>query len=836
MPDVEKILNVVNQTDQTIGATVGSSQAMLKNSIRKLERDIMVAYQGLTVGDGGNLIGPRVNLKQSQKIHKKIVNLFEEQYGTGARRAVKGYATVDAAIMKEFKAFDIAADFTSIDKDMLTALKEQAYTEYVQFGTAAQERIAQTMYDTVAGGGSFSELMKTTTGILLGGKDARGRSLSAYATQWANDGVMNYHQSVTLKKAKDASLVTFLYYGDIITTSRQFCIDRVGKVFSKKQIESWDGMVWSGKSGPALTYRGGYNCRHHWHPIKKDWVPDGEIPIQDIYAEQGVVMPRGNTIPVWPTKGGTLSKKKVPTGAKAKVYKDPYDRWVPLDINEAGAIEWSDNVLSAGAEFAELEALGPCGPVADNIVQVLRGRGKDARVMYTGFDDGVNSFPHYVAVEVNKAGDVVKIWDPTNPFIDAKKRILRVKAGAKPKNYFQAADSDYGEAEIFNIGDYAHTDGSIYGPDEFKWFTGKLKRPPGATKALKGMPAPGPKKRPKFVPAKNLDEAEAFTAKLTKEGNQDAWPTIEENGKEVPFQRFQHEGTSVAFSKTKSFTYKERAVIYETDYHTADFKRIDVRAANVMNEHLMVLQDRSINLGIPRLRGVWVQQISTGAAASMGDGVLMIDNISSSRYWRKLAPSEIDWRIDQIKGLIRRMEDDLPNITKIEATELKKYIKEKKQLLKDTQAGRIRQDTYDWKPGNSKKSRPHVGNRYYQYTDDAFRHTLNHEYGHHIHQMLFVENRWQMDSPWLEHWLYSLKSKSKDLGMVTPTKYAEKNSKEWFAENYALWKGGKKHLVNKELKPLLDGLDQVEDGKLTTKQLRDSIEDPYEYDELVEGW
>jgi hypothetical protein len=44
-------------------------------------------------------------------------------------------------------------------------------------------------------------------------------------------------------------------------------------------------------------------------------------------------------------------------------------------------------------------------------------------------------------------------------------------------------------------------------------------------------------------------------------------------------------------------------------------------------------------------------------------------------------------------------------------------------------------------------------------------------------------------------------------GFFSASKYSNKNAKEWFAENYALWQKGKNELVDEILKPLIKDLD-----------------------------
>ena len=59
-------------------------------------------------------------------------------------------------------------------------------------------------------------------------KDAKGRPMSMYAGLFVQDGMMNYYRSVTMAKAAQAKIKHFLYYGNVMNSSRAWCIARGG--------------------------------------------------------------------------------------------------------------------------------------------------------------------------------------------------------------------------------------------------------------------------------------------------------------------------------------------------------------------------------------------------------------------------------------------------------------------------------------------------------------------------------------------------------------------------------------------------------------------------------
>ena len=54
-----------------------------------------------------------------------------------------------------------------------------------------------------------------------------------------------------------------IYAGDIIKTSRQFCIDHCGNVYHKSEIEKFNPKVAKPKNYNPITDLGGIGCRHH---------------------------------------------------------------------------------------------------------------------------------------------------------------------------------------------------------------------------------------------------------------------------------------------------------------------------------------------------------------------------------------------------------------------------------------------------------------------------------------------------------------------------------------------------------------------------------------------
>lgn len=270
MPDNNDILGTIMRNEYYMTTAVGAAQANLAVAIDELERRIIKEVSALKV-KGTSLVGPKVNLKQAQKIHKDLTKHFLKTYGAEARKTVTGFKKAATYVNSNWAELDPALAFTGMDAEMIRTLGKQYYGEFAKYGTAAQSAISTAMYNSIAGQQPYSELVKSISAALTGKYSKLGAPMSQYADLFVFDGMMNFSQATNLVKAEEGGFDTFLYYGNVMTTTRGFCRDRVGKVFERKEIEGWT-FRWKGKSGPAMTHRGGYNCRHHWQPVESDWL------------------------------------------------------------------------------------------------------------------------------------------------------------------------------------------------------------------------------------------------------------------------------------------------------------------------------------------------------------------------------------------------------------------------------------------------------------------------------------------------------------------------------------------------------------------------------------
>lgn len=103
---------------------------------------------------------------------------------------------------------------------------------------------------------------------------ADANMLKSHINTLVNDTVYGVTRVFQTFIATQLGIKHWLYAGTLIKTSRAFCTNRVGMVYTTTEVESWANISWAGKIPTTnkeniFTLLGGYNCRHTLRPISE---------------------------------------------------------------------------------------------------------------------------------------------------------------------------------------------------------------------------------------------------------------------------------------------------------------------------------------------------------------------------------------------------------------------------------------------------------------------------------------------------------------------------------------------------------------------------------------
>jgi len=270
-----------SKLDDLLNQVLDEHEARLLLSIEKLEDKVINLSSRLSTDEAGNVMGPKWTLKQAQELHKQLVREFNAQYDKEVDDLKQDYATITEGLKVFTETMVIDEAFATIDKKMLETLQKQSFKMYETFTNTACENVAQAVYDAVTVGQSFTTLTNNIRNALTGLKSMTGRPLAQYASTYAQDALMEYYQTMHNISADAAGLTEYIYYGDVIKTTRSFCQKRAWipnhKIFTKAQVDAWNDLTpWPGWNGDVWKNVGGHNCRHHILAVKPGWIKNAE--------------------------------------------------------------------------------------------------------------------------------------------------------------------------------------------------------------------------------------------------------------------------------------------------------------------------------------------------------------------------------------------------------------------------------------------------------------------------------------------------------------------------------------------------------------------------------
>lgn len=133
-----------------------------------------------------------------------------------------------------------------------------------QLSVHHRQELANSVTRHVLGRGRKRELVKELA--------ERTERSTKQAEQLFRDATIQHSRSVQAHRAEEQGYEYFKYFGPDDRITRPFCDPLVGRVFSREEIDEMDNGQTG--SGSVMLAGGGYNCRHHWQPVKREWFDD----------------------------------------------------------------------------------------------------------------------------------------------------------------------------------------------------------------------------------------------------------------------------------------------------------------------------------------------------------------------------------------------------------------------------------------------------------------------------------------------------------------------------------------------------------------------------------
>lgn len=357
------------------------------------------------------------------------------------------------------------------------------------------------------------------------------------------------------------------------------------------------------------------------------------------------------------------------------------------------------------------------------------------------------------------------------------------------------------------------------------------------------------KEEPDFVPRKTLPKLKTKEAAISSVSRKLAKSTKKPDSfRERPFDQYHVDFEGNYHIRFKPYGAKKgdsdakMRKLFDEQVGTVIEGSLAPETLTLIDDALDMTAELAVKFKVPNIRTV-VPVKNRKATMSMGDGRLAV----SPTYWNPRAKTAFEGNEATTKKIKKKQADRSALMGDRDTLSDKYYEAVSKQdwdsaipldvqidkinnkLGKlDTEIARLESSlakpANTWKVGDDLADRPHSAKQYFDTPEEQLANTVRHEFGHLVHQ---EHNRtgseggmFDEESP-IEKYLESLfyqygkRGNKKVEAWVYPTKYSEYNHKEWFAESFSLYNGGRKDLVEPKLVELMDHMVEKE-GRLTT--------------------
>ena len=296
-----------------------SHQERLAGALKTLEDDVASLMATAPTKDG-----KLFDLEWAVSARPQIRAALEADYLSEVDAAIRDYTKVSADASKMLATY---GDFTKLDQTVISQLQRLSFQGFEGIANEYLDVMANEVYQSTLTGRSFNDTVKnlrqTINGVYIESenleanrlvdvaangtaaqqadavrqlqtvyaRDRVGNNLRRYATQMAQDSLMQFDASINTVIGKQSGATKWKYYGSTVRDSRPFCVEHAGQVFTDDEIEETWSCSWKGKaSGDPFIVRGGYNCQHHWRPVfdAEADAEDETLPITDELTKQGV--------------------------------------------------------------------------------------------------------------------------------------------------------------------------------------------------------------------------------------------------------------------------------------------------------------------------------------------------------------------------------------------------------------------------------------------------------------------------------------------------------------------------------------------------------------------
>lgn len=276
----EEIAKLIAEAEAEFSVSVIKAQNVLYRKFAGILKNLELDTEGYILQNSAN----RALLRQAENVFDEVIR--ESIYQSAIEEQLTRIKQIDGLNQKYFEKVD---SFFKPNRNFIRSIQQSAIqnvnTYLLNDGLIANVKLPlnQILNQNINTGGSFAGFHDQLRNFIIGtnGKDGK---LLRYTRTYLSDALFAYSRAYQEAVTADLDLQWYFYSGDPTSKgkgsggSRDFCLERMGKYFHRKEVEAWAELEWSGKNpnttaSSIFILLGGYNCKHSMIPVPENVVP-----------------------------------------------------------------------------------------------------------------------------------------------------------------------------------------------------------------------------------------------------------------------------------------------------------------------------------------------------------------------------------------------------------------------------------------------------------------------------------------------------------------------------------------------------------------------------------
>lgn len=285
--DINKLSKQITKASKDRTRLIDALLVELEGTVAKGQKALLQSFidEWVDTLDVDQTTGKIKNTLRNKRLLANVDKVFNQYVATNgleiAKTMVEGVKTIIDFNGKYYQAFASKTELAPIRTETVEfmkswlglkgngALEGNGYLQKTISDVKILGELKNLALRAVVGQQGYTETKKAVTDFIAGNKKEAGM-LERYSRNFVYDTYSQVDRATAGTFANKLKLNYAIYEGGVIKTSRKFCKERNGQVFTREEVAAFDPKEAKPPNYNPFNDLGGFGCRHHLNWVSYD--------------------------------------------------------------------------------------------------------------------------------------------------------------------------------------------------------------------------------------------------------------------------------------------------------------------------------------------------------------------------------------------------------------------------------------------------------------------------------------------------------------------------------------------------------------------------------------